>query len=73
MIRKFLLLLTLAGLLSSCLASKDSIDLVILKHPETMDFQNCRVADWGSEKALRDNEECVKGYQQQGYIIWGQR
>jgi hypothetical protein len=46
---------------------------VILQHPETMDFQDCRLADWGSDKAIRENEECVQRYQQQGYIIWGQR
>lgn len=73
MIRKLLLFSVLSVLLSSCLATKDKTELVILQHPDTMDFQECRLADWGSGKALRDNEECVNRYRQQGYIIWGSR
>lgn len=60
-------------LLASCLADKDKPTMVILKHPETMDFQDCKVEGWGSEKAFMENEECVRRYQQQGYVVWGSR
>ena len=73
MIQKFLLISVGSVLLCSCIASKDTTELVIMQHPETMDFQDCRLADWGSDKAIRENEECVQRYQRQGYIIWGQR
>lgn len=68
-----LLLLTVLLLLTSCLATKDKPTLVILQHPQTMDFQNCKVEDWGSQKGFSDNEACVKKYQEQGYTIWGSR
>lgn len=73
MTRNLLLFSILLVLLSSCLATKDKTELVILQHPQTMDFQNCRVEDWGSQKAIENNEACVKSYQQKGYVIWGTR
>jgi hypothetical protein len=60
-------------LLSSCIANKEKSKVVIMQNPQTMDFQDCKVADWGSEEAFKNNEECVKTYQSQGYIIWGER
>lgn len=71
LIRRLLLCAVPLLLLTSC--AKDRPMLVIMKHPDTMDFQNCKVADWGSEEAFMQNEACVKGYQQQGYTIWGSR
>jgi hypothetical protein len=53
------------------MAAKDKPKTVILQNPETMDFQNCKVADWGSEEGFQDNEKCIERYQQEGYIIWG--
>lgn len=70
-IKQKILMMFLIFLLSSCMAKKNMPKVVILQNPETMDFQNCKVADWGSEKGFQANEECIKGYQQQGYIIWG--
>jgi predicted ATPase len=47
--------------------------VVILQHPDTMDFQNCEVDKWGLDKHFQNNEECVKNYQKLGYIVWGSR
>jgi hypothetical protein len=66
-----LLVFSMLLLLSSCMAAKDKPKTVILQNPETMDFQNCKVADWGSEEGFQDNEKCIERYQQEGYIIWG--
>ena len=67
-----LLLLPLLLALSSCMAAKEKQPkVVILQNPKTMEFQNCKVADWGSEQGFLDNEKCVQRYQQEGYIIWG--
>lgn len=69
--KKLLYLPILVALLCSCIPKKQ--ELIILQHPETMDFEECRVADWGSKEAIKENEECVKSYKQQGYTIWGTR
>jgi len=69
--RHRLLLLIPALLLCSCLAEKSEPKVVILKHPDTLDFQRCVVADWGSKQGYRDNEECIRQYRQRGYIVWG--
>lgn len=66
-----ILVISLLFLLCSCMAAKNKPKVVVLQNPDTLDFQNCKVADWGSEKGYQDNEECIKEYQQQGYIIWG--
>jgi hypothetical protein len=46
---------------------------VVLKHPATLDFVNCNVDRWETDKSYRTNEECVRKYQEEGYVIWGQR
>jgi len=74
MLKKLLLLAATILLLSSCLADKKGPNVVILKHPATLDFQNCEVqGEWPDEKAYAANEECVKALEQQGYIVWGSR
>ncbi len=59
-------------MLVSCAGNKKP-DRVILKHPVTQEFVNCNVNRWQSEKSYKENEECVRKYQKEGYIIWGQK
>lgn len=74
MFKKLMLLTVTLLLLSSCLADKKGPRVVILKHPETLDFQNCKVeGEWPDEEAFAANEKCVEALQQQGYTIWGSR
>ena len=58
-------------LLTACIASTQGPKVVLLKHPETLDFQECSVDDWGSREGFASKEHCVKQWQDQGYIIWG--
>jgi len=51
----------------------DEPTAVMLQHPETMEFVKCQVDQWGTKKSFVKNEECVKDYQSQGYVIWGER
>ncbi len=46
---------------------------VILQNPETMEFVNCEVSQWGTIISYEANEQCVKDYQAKGYVIWGER
>jgi hypothetical protein len=58
-------------LLSGCASGKPR--LVILQHPETMEFQNCEADKMGLNSSFASNEECVQKYQKMGYVIWGER
>lgn len=69
--KKCICSLFFVALLSSCIAQKEK--LIILQHPETMEFERCQVADWGSKEALAENEACVEAYKQKGYVVWGTR
>ncbi len=73
MLKKFLFISLLLPLLASCMSMAGNHRVVILQHPETMDFQNCEVDKWGLDKHFKNNEECVKNYQKLGYIVWGSR
>lgn len=65
----FCLLATSAG----CAALLDKPRLVILQHPETMEFQNCEVEKLGMKAAFDANDACIEKYQKMGYVIWGER
>jgi len=73
MLKKLLPIVTIL-LLSSCLSDTKGPKVVILKHPETLDFQNCEVSgEWPDEADYAANEKCVQALKQQGYIVWGSR
>lgn len=72
--KKLLLLTMTMLLLSSCLAGKKGPKVVIMKHPVTLDFQNCEVkGEWPDEEAYAAKDQCVQALEQQGYIVWGSR
>ncbi|SHO49064.1 hypothetical protein [Desulfopila aestuarii] len=74
MLKKLLLLAATTLLLSSCLADKKGPKVVILKHPDTLDFQNCEVkGEWPDDEAFAANEKCVQALEKQGYTVWGSR
>ncbi len=54
----------------SCSLFNKVPDKVVLKHPTTHEFVNCNVDQWKSKKSYEENDECVKKYQKQGYVIW---
>ena len=58
-------------LVTACAATGDRSKVVLLKHPETLDFQQCSVKDWGSRDGFAQKDRCVQQWQQQGYVIWG--
>ncbi|MFV0436552.1 MAG: hypothetical protein ACK5PS_04060 [Desulfopila sp.] len=72
MIRKLFVSGIAVLLLSSCAAEKTASRTVMLKNPQTLDFQSCQVEDWGSEEAYAAKQRCVEQWQQQGYVIWGE-
>lgn len=70
---KNLLLIVLLGVLGfGCAAASGKPTKVVLKHPETLDFVTCTVGRLQSNSAYRENDECIRKYQQQGYVIWGE-
>lgn len=71
MYHRLLILAFCSLLLTSCLANKDKSNVVLLKHPETMDFQECSLEDWGSKEAYARKDQCVQQWEEQGYIVWG--
>lgn len=60
-----------ALLVAGCAATGDQTKVVVLKHPETLDFQQCSVDDWGSREGFAQKDRCVQQWQEQGYVIWG--
>ncbi len=60
--------LVLLMALCSCTGTKSR---VILKHPETQEFKECQMGIWSV--TTREQDECVKKYEAQGYEVWGKR
>ena len=60
------------GLAGGC-ASYSSKSVVIMQHPETMEFVNCKVDGWATNGAYAENEKCVEDLKKKGYIVWGER
>ena len=60
-------------MLSACASFQGKAKTVILKHPDTLDFQSCQVEFWGLDSHYAANDACVQKYLQEGYQIWGQR
>lgn len=73
MIKKLLPVVLLLPLLASCASITGKPRVVIMQHPETIDFQNCDVGKYGFDKDFRDQQTCVDELKKQGYIIWGER
>ena len=57
----------------SCAKMSGESVSVMLQNPETMEFVKCDVDQWGTKKSYAKNEQCVKDYQNQGYVIWAER
>lgn len=70
MLRTILLPLLILPLFASCAAMKEP-RVVILQHPETMEFKNCEVGTWATGKDFTENSKCVKKFEEQGYVVWG--
>ncbi len=76
MIKRLLLLLFILPVLTQCADHVNGPKRIILKHPETYDFQKCGEAGvdkWKREEAKKDLDECVEKYKKLGYQVWGQR
>lgn len=73
MIRRILYVWVMLLFLSGCASFSDKPSKVILQNPQTMEFVNCRVDEWGTSESYRKNEECVQSYIDQGFVIWGER
>lgn len=69
MFRCTVLLFWLLPLLFSCSTMEPSYSKIIMKHPQTLDFQYCEKGSNG----YKSQEECVNAYQLKGYEIWGKR
>jgi len=69
----FISLVWLVFVGSGCAAFQGTPTNVVLKHPQTMDFVDCRVDEYRSKKSYAANEKCIKDYQDKGYVIWGKQ
>ena len=67
----FPMMLLLVSLLCSCASMKGEPRVYIMQNPETMEFKNCEVGIIGFDKHFKDNEECVKKMQAEGWVVWG--
>lgn len=67
------LLTLLLFLGSGCSLFIDKPTRVLLKHPETLEFVNCNVDQWETSASYKSNEECIKDYEAQGYVVWDSR
>lgn len=47
--------------------------VVIMQHPETMDFVDCKVDQWATFASYAKNAECVEDLKSKGYVVWGER
>lgn len=72
MIKKLLPVL-LVLLLASCAAMRGKPRVVIMQHPETMDFKNCDVGKYGFDSDFKDQQICVDELKTLGYMVWGER
>lgn len=70
--RHLLHVFLLIVILSGCTSFGDKPSRVILQDPATMEFVNCDVDEWGTAASYERNDKCVKDYQKQGYLIWGE-
>ena len=71
------MLLVAAGLLglfalAGCGKQTDK-SVVIMQHPETMDFVKCTVDAWATSASYAKNAQCVEDLKNKGYIVWGER
>ena len=47
--------------------------MVIMQHPETMDFVDCKVDEWATPASYAKNAKCVEDLKNKGYLVWGER
>lgn len=66
-------LLAMLSLSGGCANFSKQPRTVLLQHPETLDFVECRVGRLLTNFDYARNEECVAEYQKQGYVVWDQR
>lgn len=59
--------------LSGCASHSGKPSVVIMQHPETIDYVNCKVDEWATAASYAENEKCVEELKKQGYIVWGER
>lgn len=60
-------------ILTACGQLQGKSSKVILKHPETLDFQTCEVNALMTKKSYDEKDACIEEYKEQGYVIWGER
>ncbi len=56
---------------SGCSYLHDDPRTVVLKHPVTLDFVDCKVDQWETSKSYKDNQQCIEDYKKKGYVVWG--
>ncbi len=73
MLRNIVISSAIIFLLTSCGAMQGKYSKVILKHPETLDFQECQVDGVMTKEAYSKSDECIEKYKNLGYEVWGER
>lgn len=53
--------------------NKTAKSVVIMQHPETMEFVDCKVDAWATPASYAKNARCVEELKQKGYVVWGER
>lgn len=66
------ILLLYALSISGCATFSDRSGTVIMKHPQTMEFVDCKVDKWGTKLSYDRNEKCVEEYKSKGYVVWAE-
>lgn len=66
----FTMLLAVTG---GCSLFQKKPTVVILKHPETLDFVDCKVGKWEMPESYSANDLCIEEYKKKGYEVWGKR
>lgn len=59
--------------LGGCASYSGKPHTVIMQDPETMHFVNCNVDKWATAGSYAENEKCVEGLKEQGFIVWAER
>lgn len=71
--KTYIFLFGLSCLLAGCGTMQGKYTKVILKHPETLEFQECEVGHLMTSEAYKTSDECIEKYKAQGYEVWGER
>jgi len=69
---RIVLLLIVVGMTTGCTAFKNEHSRTVLLDRKTGETRDCTVAISRTNAAYEKYEECIRTYEQEGYVIWSQ-